>query len=208
MHLHRLDLLRCCFGLIGRGVKICRDLDLDPSLFNHEIPDPDARLDKQVPEEVRYACHYWAQHLSEMHLDEGSAGQKSVYEQLRMLFTAELPYWLMVLNTRNSVRLYALPLISKARNWLQVSVSFLHLLRQLASVWKTERLTYFQQGGGPTRLKSFNFPTTPSDLFRDSPFPLPRVPSTHGDRLSPLHQQRPSFTRLSKKETPKTSHTC
>jgi hypothetical protein len=68
----------------------------DPSLFNNEIPNLEARMSKYLPEALRYSCQFWARH----YLDHMRAAGPhcSLPLSLDEFCTTHLLHWVEVLS--------------------------------------------------------------------------------------------------------------
>jgi hypothetical protein len=86
-------LLGQCLRLLDEH--LCEDICgiRDPGLANAEIPDLPARLDRHVPEALRYACRCWPIHL----VNSGSVFRAMPSEVLSFC-THHLLHWLEVLS--------------------------------------------------------------------------------------------------------------
>lgn len=62
----------------------------DPSLFNSEVSDLPARLQKAVNMELHYTCVYWTNHLASV----SSPGERNIEKELETFCTLHLLHWI------------------------------------------------------------------------------------------------------------------
>ncbi|OCH90173.1 WD40 repeat-like protein [Obba rivulosa] len=110
------------FLLFDRCMTRMRDLlqhdicDLqDPSKLNSDIPDIDARVARSIPTDLRYACRFWASHLSQV----GST-QTSVGSSAREFLSQHLLHWLEVMSLLRRTREVG-PMLRAVETWSKVS---------------------------------------------------------------------------------------
>jgi hypothetical protein len=95
------QMTECCLKLLNAYLRydICRIGD--PSLFNYEIPDLKARMDKYVPIFLRYACRFWAVHwLDHLH---AAGSQYRLPSGLEEFCSNHLFHWIEVLSLTETV---------------------------------------------------------------------------------------------------------
>jgi hypothetical protein len=73
----------------------------DPSLFNEEVNDLEAQLDKCIPAVLRYSCRYWAVHWLDYLRAVGS--QCSIPTGLEEFCNTHLLHWIEVLSLTNAL---------------------------------------------------------------------------------------------------------
>jgi hypothetical protein len=90
---HQHELVHRCLQLLNKN--LCHDVCgiRSPGLANAEIQNLPDRLNRSVPEAVRYACQFWQVHL----IGDGSLAE-SVTAALLRLCTDHLLHWLEVLS--------------------------------------------------------------------------------------------------------------
>jgi hypothetical protein len=88
----------------------------DPSKLNHEVDDLEQKL-ANIPGDLRYACRYWASHLTKCCQDD------SLVELCRTFAFNLFLHWLEVLSLIGSLREAGLAL-QRARQWVSVSNTF------------------------------------------------------------------------------------
>ena len=86
----------------------------DPTKFNSEIMDLDQRLDKHLPEHLRYACRLWHWHLADI------VESNDVYNQVKRFLFTHLLHWIEVMSLLDDTHGVFLALKDMA-SWLQVS---------------------------------------------------------------------------------------
>jgi hypothetical protein len=106
LHIHRelaLDATIAAVHITELCLRQCNDhlhLDMcniqDPSLFNDEIPDLEARVSKYTPEAFRYSCKFWpVHHLEHMRAAGSQCPLPLGFEQF---CTTHLLHWVEVLS--------------------------------------------------------------------------------------------------------------
>jgi hypothetical protein len=85
----------------------------DPTKFNSEIVDLEERLDKYLPEHLRYACRSWHWHLA------GIADGHDVYNQAKGFLFTHLLHWIEVMSLLDDMDGVYLAL-EYMRSWFQV----------------------------------------------------------------------------------------
>ncbi|CAE6484512.1 unnamed protein product [Rhizoctonia solani] len=81
-------------------------------LYDSQVKDLDARMDKYIPLELRYACQYWSAHL-----DASDSGLVSLLEQFLI---KQLLLWMEVMNLTKNIAATPENLMS-AKKWAAVS---------------------------------------------------------------------------------------
>jgi hypothetical protein len=89
----------------------------DPTKFNSEIIDLDQRLDKHLPEHLRYACRSWHWHLA------GIAESSDVYNPAKGFLFTHLLHWIEVMSLLDDTHSVFLALKDMA-SWLQVRCTY------------------------------------------------------------------------------------
>ena len=84
----------------------------DPSLLNSEVEDFDRKVKDAIPSELRYACRYWASHLSRV-----KHGDEAVVRALNVFLVKSLLWWFEAMSLVGSIRI-ASGLIQDAHRWL------------------------------------------------------------------------------------------
>ena len=119
------ELTVCCFGTMNT---LRRDICAinDPTKFNSEIADIDARLNKCLAEHLRYACVHWGQHLEDVADEHGN-----VYRLAKEFFFSHLLHWIEVMSLLNATfRIFVS--LNQTKYWLQVRSA---VLQNLVSVF-------------------------------------------------------------------------
>jgi hypothetical protein len=108
-----------CLELMNNSLEknICRIENA--GWLNSEIPDLDDRVKRYVPDELSYACMYWATHLSFKTMLANSTGQK-LKDALYKFCREHLLHWLEVLSLLASPR-SAVEGTTQAMAWLRIS---------------------------------------------------------------------------------------
>jgi hypothetical protein len=95
------QMTECCLKLLNAYLRYDICLIGDPSLFNSEIPNLKARMDKHVPLFLRYACRFWAVHWLE-HL-RAAKSQYRLPSGLDEFCANHLFHWIEVLSLTEMV---------------------------------------------------------------------------------------------------------
>lgn len=106
-----------CLQMMNRMLRfnIC---DLDTShLANRHVSDFSERVATAVPSPLRYACYYWALHLSYLHSTD-KVIVNNILTQLHTLMEENLLFWFEVLSLLNDVE-RGCSAMSLLRDWLQ-----------------------------------------------------------------------------------------
>lgn len=103
--LKRIEKNECQFNICG----------LESSyVVDEQVPDLEDRVKQAIPQDLWYACRYWAVHLE-------LSGQSSKRVQLlRDFLSKRLLLWMEVLNLKKHISIGA-SLLQKARGWCNVS---------------------------------------------------------------------------------------
>jgi hypothetical protein len=83
----------------------------DPSLLNREVKEFDQKVQDAIPSEVRYACRYWASHLSCV-----EHGDDDVVQALMDFLMRSLLWWFEAMSLLGSIRI-AVGSIQDAHRW-------------------------------------------------------------------------------------------
>jgi hypothetical protein len=89
---------------------------------NKDVPDLEARIQRNIPDHLAYACHYWADHL------EDTTYTDTIKLGLAEMMKSKLLYWLEVLSVTDTVHL-ATGSLNKLALWINVSISLLIINR-------------------------------------------------------------------------------
>lgn len=105
---------QCCLRLMTKELRrnMC-DIS-DPSKLNSEIPELREKCNRSIPEGVRYACRYWALHLSKAALSE------ALLVDLRSFASKSLLYWYEALSLLGRFDESAISAVQMASVWLKV----------------------------------------------------------------------------------------
>jgi hypothetical protein len=108
-HERRLSLQ--CFVVMKMYLKRNLTGIRDPSLLNCEVKDFEQEVDNTVPFELRYACRYWAAHLSCV-----EHGDEAVVQALRDFSMGSLLWWFEAMSLIGSA-FTAAGSIQEAHRW-------------------------------------------------------------------------------------------
>jgi hypothetical protein len=110
-HYHT-QLAHCCLEhMQGLSRNICHLGD--SSRFNGEIEDLEERVRVNIPEVLRYACNFWAEHLAH------AAQSDKLYNLVSKFVFEHLLHWLEALSLLGSYD-SAIHFLTKAREWSKV----------------------------------------------------------------------------------------
>lgn len=115
---HGRNLAKRCLELMLTSLKrnVC-DLD-DPLIRN------DARTKKKIPENLLYACQFWADHL-QVALFNDKNFHVETFRLVEEFFFTKILFWLEVLSLAGLVD-DAIPALLAARTWVEVSTCCFH----------------------------------------------------------------------------------
>ncbi|KDQ51816.1 hypothetical protein JAAARDRAFT_704052 [Jaapia argillacea MUCL 33604] len=114
-HIQNQQLCMGCLKVMEQSLhfNMC---DLKTSyLCNDDVPGIDLMVDKCIPSDLRYACYFWADHLSLTVFEE------EILQALRRLLCEKFLYWLEVLSFTKNIQLSFAALTTLA-DWVQVSI--------------------------------------------------------------------------------------
>jgi hypothetical protein len=86
----------------------------DPSLFNSEVKDLPQRLDAYVPEELRYACLNWVEHLTST-----PSMTTELLAQLEVFCDQHILQWIEVVSLLGRLP-SSVDMLSSAKTWCVV----------------------------------------------------------------------------------------
>lgn len=90
----------------------------DPSKFNRDIPDIDNRIDSCIPNDLRYACRFWAFHLTQMKDPMGK-----VESVATGFLSRHFLHWIEVMSLLGCARDVA-QVLHKVQIWAKVCLMF------------------------------------------------------------------------------------
>jgi hypothetical protein len=113
--IYNRQLAICCFRAMD---ELKQDICAvnNPTKFNSDIIDLDERLDKHLPEHLRYACHSWHLHLAE------TTESNDVYNWAKGFLFTHLLHWIEVMSLLDDINGVYLAL-DYMKSWLQVRSS-------------------------------------------------------------------------------------
>jgi hypothetical protein len=114
LEVHSELLARRCFEMMSDSLRfnIC---DLESSyLFDEEVPDLPARIDKAIPSQLFYACRYWGDHIEHAGMSDRLPSLIDDFLSQRLLF------WMEVLNLKHCIGAGGSMLL-QGYIWLKVS---------------------------------------------------------------------------------------
>ncbi|KDQ56505.1 hypothetical protein JAAARDRAFT_690730 [Jaapia argillacea MUCL 33604] len=90
-------------------------------LCNDDVPDINKLVQKYIPSQLHYACHFWADHLGQTQYEE-----RIIKDIQRFIYTKFL-FWLEVLSLTKKMQLCSMALTQVA-TWVEVSIGlFLYM---------------------------------------------------------------------------------
>lgn len=113
-------LARACLELMNRNLTVDMCNLGDPSLLNCDIEDLDKRCKLRIKEGVRYACRWFAHHLSQIPWDRRT--DKTLILSLQSFATRYLLNWIEVLSLTGELDSAILSL-REAVDWLKVRMT-------------------------------------------------------------------------------------
>ena len=163
--LHHLEIAGQCFRLMI--VALHRDIChiSDPSRLNNEVTDLQTKCDAYINGVLRYACHHWANHLSE------ASPQGRLQDDLNTFTLKSLLYWIECLSLLGGLHT-AIPSLRLAQNWLRVghfSVLRLHTVNTHGCLFAPRKYPIFE-------LNSSRICTMLNVYYLNALIPSPRQP--------------------------------
>jgi hypothetical protein len=87
----------------------------DESIFNAEVPDLEVRLRQNITDDLRYACRFWAYHLSKSPEDDDE-----IYDLVKSFFCDDIRNWVEACSLLGILDRVDEPL-ELSRTWILVS---------------------------------------------------------------------------------------
>ena len=88
----------------------------DPTKFNSDVLDLDDRLQKHVPEHLRYACQFWSLHLADIPVRDDE-----MYGKATDFLFEHFLHWLEVMSLLGKVD-SVFPILKQAKRWFEPEV--------------------------------------------------------------------------------------